>query len=96
MVANNFRVLQQIIVNIKSLEKSYLSNAKILSENIDSDERNPNLELINKIDSAELISGLEINYTSQGIVFITERPQYWWSDDDGGHNYYRTAYNYFF
>lgn len=71
IIANNFRVLQQVVQNIKSLEVSYSKNADIRSKTTAGDEINQNLSPVNDVQKLEA-SGLgdkKMVYGKKGIFF---------------------------
>ncbi len=69
IVANNFRVLQQVVQNIKTLEETYLANARIMSMSPGSDENNPNLELIENGYTGDRPEKNQIIYNDKGLYF---------------------------
>lgn len=78
IISNNFRVLQQVVKNIKFLENSYLDNAKIISKNKEgSIEVNRNLSEVNvqllvEKDTLYKVSNAGIKYGNEGIFFLVD------------------------
>lgn len=78
IISNNFRVLQQVVKNIKSLETSYLNNAKIISKNKEgSIEVNRNLSEVNvqqlvEKDTQYKVLNAGIKYGNEGIFFLVD------------------------
>ncbi len=74
IVANNFRVLQQMVQNIKTLEETYHANALIMSLASGSNENNPNLKPVknnpcNDKQQANGINDKAIIYNDDGLYF---------------------------
>jgi len=79
IISNNFRVLQQIVLNIESLKESYQRNAETYYNNLDSawtikddakiNELNNNLEPLNKIDSQYIKDDQDIIFGEDGLIF---------------------------
>ncbi len=97
IISNNFRVLQQVVYNIKSLENSYLNNARIKKKNTaKSLEVNRNLlavtqQQIFENENAFKTLNTDIFYGNEGIFFRV--------DDElscNTCNYYFTSYDVFF
>jgi len=79
IISNNFRVLQQIVLNIESLKESYQRNAETYYNNLDTawttqddtkiNELNTNLEPLDEIDSGYLKDDHEIIFGKDGLIF---------------------------
>ncbi|NJN25900.1 MAG: hypothetical protein HC819_08000 [Cyclobacteriaceae bacterium] len=74
LISNNFRVLEQVVLNIKSLEQSHLKNAYILSETSSGNEVNPDLQKLSKAQVKQLNhydhdSTKQVVYTREGLIF---------------------------
>ncbi len=98
IISNNFRVLQQIVLNIESLKESYERNAETYYNNLDTawttqddtkiNELNTNLKPLEKIDSAYLKDDHEIIFGEDGLIFKvqgsgdSEDPIFFQSDYD--------------
>ena len=98
IVSNNFRVLQQVVQNINSLEESYLKNAISLnvSKDIKKSELNRNIEEIKEAQGSKarelyLKHKEDILYGDVGIYFIVRDGK-----NKPDSNCYFTAYNKFF
>ncbi len=94
IVSNNFRVLQQVVKNIKFLENSFLDNAIIKSNTINNEEVNKKLDTLtdNQFSNIRLMqnSGYRINYGHDGLYFIV------FNSTQNSYNYYFTSYQVFF
>ncbi len=101
IISNNFRVLQQVVQNIKSLELSFHNNAIIKSKSIHSQEVNQKLDTLNDKQCDELKLLITQNkgviYGEDGIYFDGESENHGHSHTcDFQHRFYFTAYEVFF
>ncbi len=95
--ANNFRVLQQVVKNIKSLENSFLANAFIKSNTPGNNEVNKKLDTLTKSQCDFIhingINGNRVIYGYDGLYFKVDSIL---QNSSNSCNYYFTKYEVFF